>query len=69
MLANGRAEIEAVLCISDVVRPGVVSLDGKWWDRPSDTSAVTNLLSDSRQTPKGQPMYNDTFVFVRPRTV
>jgi len=61
---------EASLCvqlrISDRIREGVVSLEGKWWDRPEESSAVANLLSGSRQTAKGQPTYNDILVQVTP---
>ena len=46
------------------VRPGVVSLPGKWWRHPADTSAVANLLTPSLWSPGGQPAYNDTFVSV-----
>jgi anaerobic selenocysteine-containing dehydrogenase len=67
-ITNDRAKVDALLRITDAVRPGVVSLEGKWWDRPTETSAVANTLSDSRLTPAGQPAYNDTFVRVIPTT-
>lgn len=67
-ITNDRAKVDALLHITDAVRPGVVSLEGKWWDRPTETSAVANTLSDSRLTPAGQPAYNDTFVRVIPTT-
>jgi anaerobic selenocysteine-containing dehydrogenase len=66
VMVNDRSKVDALLRITDTVRPGVVSLEGKWWDRPTETSAVTNALSDSRRTPAGQPAYNDLFVRVIP---
>ncbi len=65
-LANDRAKLCVQLRISDRIREGVVSLEGKWWDRPEESSAVANLLSGSGQTAKGQPTYNDLFVQVTP---
>ncbi len=64
VMANGRARVDVLLRISDAIRPGVVSLEGKWWDQPQQTSAVANFLSNSSQAPSGQPAYNDTFVRV-----
>jgi anaerobic selenocysteine-containing dehydrogenase len=63
-IANDRAVIYAQLKVTDAVRPGVVSLPGKWWGEPAETAAVANLLTPSTWSPGGQPAYNDTFVVV-----
>ena len=63
-IANARATIYAYLHVTDAVRPGVVSLPGKWWGEPSDSAAVANLLTPSAWSSEGQPAYNDTFVTV-----
>lgn len=64
-LENERATVRAWVRVSDAVRPGVVSLTGKWWSVPEEAGAVGNLLTPSSYTPGGQPTYNDTFVSVR----
>jgi anaerobic selenocysteine-containing dehydrogenase len=63
-IANDRGTLQAHVHVTDAVRPGVVSLPGKWWGEPSDTSAVANLLTPSAWSPGGQPAYNDTWVMV-----
>ena len=63
-ITRDRAEIRAVLRLTDAIVPGIVALEGKWWDRPKDTAAVSNLLSKSALSRAGQPAYNDTFVQV-----
>lgn len=65
-VANDRGEVVARLEVTDAVRPGVVALPGKWWDRPGETGAVTNRLTASSWSPAGQPAYNDVFVGVEP---
>jgi len=63
-IRNAQGEVTAWVRVSTSVRPGVVSLTGKWWSHPADTSAVANLLTPSAWSPGGQPAYNDTFVDV-----
>jgi len=63
-IANDRGTLHAHVHVTDAVRPGVVSLPGKWWGEPPDTSAVANLLTPSAWSPGGQPAYNDTWVMV-----
>jgi anaerobic selenocysteine-containing dehydrogenase len=63
-IANELGEIAAWLGVTDEVREGVVSLPGKWWSVPTDTAAVTNLLTPPLFAPGGQPAYNDTWVEV-----
>ena len=61
---NAQGEVTAWLRVGDSVRTGVVSLAGKWWGQPAETSAVANVLTPSSWSPGGQPAYNDTFVVV-----
>ena len=61
---NERGAIRAWLNVTDSIRPGAVSLTGKWWSFPDETSAVANFLTPSSWSPGGQPAYNDTFVEV-----
>ena len=63
-IRNAQGELTAWLRVGTSVRPGVVSLTGKWWGHPAETSAVANVLTPSAWTPGGQPAYNDTFVDV-----
>ena len=63
-ITHDRAEIEATLRLTDSIRPGVVALEGKWWNQPEHTAAVANVLSRSAWSRSGQPAYNDTFVQV-----
>jgi anaerobic selenocysteine-containing dehydrogenase len=63
-IRNAQGELTAWLRVGTSVRPGVVSLAGKWWSHPPETSAVANILTPSAWTPGGQPAYNDTFVDV-----
>jgi anaerobic selenocysteine-containing dehydrogenase len=63
-IRNAQGSVSAWLRVGTSVRPGVVSLTGKWWSYPAETSAVTNVLTPSAWTPGGQPTYNDTFVDV-----
>jgi anaerobic selenocysteine-containing dehydrogenase len=64
MIFTDRAKIKATLRLTDAILPGVVALEGKWWDQPEDTAAVSNLLSKPIWSPAGQPAFNDTFVQV-----
>ena len=61
-IRNTQGEVTAWLHVGDSVRTGVVSLTGKWWGHPAETSAVANVLTPSTWSPGGQPAYNDTFV-------
>jgi anaerobic selenocysteine-containing dehydrogenase len=63
-IRNAQGSVTAWLRVGDSVRSGVVSLTGKWWSHPPETSAVTNVLTPSAWAPGGQPAYNDTFVEV-----
>jgi hypothetical protein len=63
-IRNAQGELTAWLRVGTSVRRGVVSLTGKWWSHPEETSAVANILTPSAWTPGGQPAYNDTFVDV-----
>ena len=63
-IRNAQGSLTAWLRVGTAVRAGVVSLTGKWWSYPEETSAVTNFLTPSAWTPGGQPTYNDTYVDV-----
>jgi anaerobic selenocysteine-containing dehydrogenase len=63
-IRNAQGALVAWLRVGTSVRPGVVSLTGKWWSHPAETSAVANILTPSAWTAGGQPAYNDTFVDV-----
>lgn len=63
-IANERGEIRAELLVTDVIRPGAVTLVGKWWSEPRETAALSNMLTPSSWSAGGQPAYNDTFVTV-----
>lgn len=71
-LANGSmvivrhrtVSIEAVLKVSNALRPSVVSLEGKFWDGDDPSAAPMNRLTISSWSPAGQPAYNETYVTV-----
>ena len=63
-IRNERGEVTAWVRVRVSIRPGVVSLTGKWWSHPAETGAVANFLTPSSWAPGGQPAYNDTFVDV-----
>lgn len=63
-VANSLGALYLAVRVCDEIRPGVVALEGKWWDSTPDTRAVGNLLTPSSWTPSGQPAFNDTFVSV-----
>lgn len=63
---NGQGELKALVNVTEVVRPGIISLVGKWWGADEHGGVVANLLSPSRWSPQGQPAYNETFVEVEP---
>lgn len=60
------ADLEVAVQITERVRPGVVSMDGKWWRATDGARAVANRLAPARWTPYGQPAYNDIFVELSP---
>lgn len=62
-VASGMESLQLKLKVSDAVRPGVATMEGKWWevDRPR---AAMNLLTASRWSSAGQPAYNEVFVTV-----
>jgi len=64
VLSNTRGKLEVTLCVTDKIRPGVISLSGKWWSEPDNPGPVGNLLTPSVWSDEGQPAYNDTFVHV-----
>lgn len=63
-IRNERGEIRTELQVTDVIRPGAVTLIGKWWSEPQETAALSNMLTPSSWSNGGQPAYNDTFVTV-----
>ena len=63
-IRSGDLSLTAGLEITDEVRPGVVTMEGKWWRRTDGPGAVVNRLAPARWTPSGQPTYNDIFVTV-----
>ena len=64
VISNAQGKVTAWVEVGTTVRPGVVSLAGRWWGRPAEVSALTNLLTPSAWTPGGQPAYNDAYVDV-----
>ena len=60
---SGGEALELVLKVSDAVRPGVATMEGKWWEQDKPLAAM-NLLTPSRWSPAGQPAYNEVFVTV-----
>ena len=61
---NGAEELRLILAVSNAVRPGVATLEGKWWDGDKADAVPMNRLSPSRWSPAGQPAYNEVFVTV-----
>jgi anaerobic selenocysteine-containing dehydrogenase len=66
VLRGGSARIEAILKVSDALRAGILSLEGKWWDWDDPSAAAMNRLTPSVWSPAGQPAYNETYVTVEP---
>ncbi len=62
MVRRGEVSAAVALHVSDAVRPGVVTLEGKWWE--GEGSAPMNRFTSSRWSPAGQPAYNETYVTV-----
>jgi anaerobic selenocysteine-containing dehydrogenase len=63
---NEQGEIRAWASVTDDVRPGLVSLPGRWWfERDGGPPAVTNVLTPHRFAGQAQtPVYNECFVEV-----
>ena len=64
-LTAGPAALEAVLRLSDGIRPGIASFEGKWWEEQGSRHLM-NALTPSRWSPGGQPAYNEVYVRVEP---
>ena len=64
-LTAGPAALEAVLRLSDGIRPGIASFEGKWWEEQGSRHLM-NALTPSRWSPAGQPAYNEVYVRVEP---
>jgi anaerobic selenocysteine-containing dehydrogenase len=64
-LTAGSSALEAVLRLSDGIRPGIASFEGKWWEEQGSRHLM-NALTPSRWSPAGQPAYNEVFVKVEP---
>jgi len=64
VLRSGEGALTVGLEVTDAIRPGVVALEGKWWQRGD--GAAANRLAPAAWTPAGQPTYNDIFVEVTP---
>jgi hypothetical protein len=60
MVRAGSHCIGARISIGGTVRPGVVALEGKWWN----ADFAVNGLTPPRWSPAGQPAYNEAFVTV-----
>jgi anaerobic selenocysteine-containing dehydrogenase len=56
----GSRRVGVKLSVGTTVRPGVVALEGKWWN----ADFPVNGLSPSRWSPANEPAYNDVFVTV-----
>ena len=67
VLRRGSGQIEAQLKVSETLRPGVLLLEGKWWDGDDPTAASMNRLTPSVWSPAGQPAYNETYVTIQAR--
>jgi anaerobic selenocysteine-containing dehydrogenase len=61
---NGAAELRLTLAVSDSVRRGVATFEGKWWDGGESQATPLNRLTASCWSPAGQPAYNEVFVTV-----
>jgi anaerobic selenocysteine-containing dehydrogenase len=63
---NEQGEIRAWASVTDDVRPGLLSLPGRWWfERDGGPPAVANVLTPHRFAGQAQtPVYNECFVEV-----
>jgi anaerobic selenocysteine-containing dehydrogenase len=65
-LRLGSGVLHAVLKLSDGIRPGIASFEGKWWEEEESRRQLMNSLTPSRWSPAGQPAYNEVYVRVEP---
>ena len=66
VLRGAASQLKAVLKVSDGLRAGVLSLEGKWWDGDDPAASAMNRLTSPLWSPAGQPAYNETYVTVEP---
>jgi anaerobic selenocysteine-containing dehydrogenase len=64
-LSSGSGALDAVLKLSDGVRPGLVCFEGKWWEEEGPHHQM-NSLTPSQWSPAGQPAYNEVYVRIEP---
>ena len=72
IIRNGHGTLRTDLNITENIRPGTVSLTGKWWSSvdngdsvgEDNSDAVGNMLVPSAWSPKGQIAFNDVLVQV-----
>ncbi len=64
IIRNGQGTLSTDLNISENIRPGTVSLTGKWWSMTDNGDAVGNFLVPAAWSPTGQPAFNDVLVQV-----
>ena len=57
-------KVDVALAVSDAVREGVVTLEGKWWEEGREDAVPLNRLTPSKWSPAGQPAYNEAWVMV-----
>lgn len=63
-LKRDGVKVDVALAVSDAVREGVVTLEGKWWEEGREDAAPLNRLTESKWSPAGQPAYNEAWVIV-----
>ena len=64
-LSAGAASLDAVLKLSDGVKPGIACFQGLWWE-DDGARHVMNSLTPSLWSPGGQPAFNEVYVKVEP---
>jgi anaerobic selenocysteine-containing dehydrogenase len=72
IIRNSQGTLRTDLIVTENIRPGTVSLPGKWWssldngdaEGAENGDAVGNMLVPSAWSLTGQPAYNDVFVQV-----
>jgi anaerobic selenocysteine-containing dehydrogenase len=62
-VTSGAGALQAVLKLSDGIRPGIASFEGKWWEEEGRRHMM-NSLTRSLWSPGGQPAYNEVYVRV-----
>ncbi len=63
-LRRNGVKVDVALAVSDAVREGVVTLEGKLWDEGRADAVPLNRLTPSKWSPAGQPAYNEAWVMV-----